>query len=134
MLQKLTPEQVARIWDNLSIEIEKAVDNYNPVNVLRMLLSQILDCWVYLVNDNLAGVITTGIITDTFTGRKLLMIYSFSSEGLPINAYDECLGILVNYAKNNHIAAIIGYANNDKIKRLAITRGFKCSNFLSKEI
>jgi len=141
MLVRLVPEQIGQGWDVLrgliaqALPSEVSVRSEAMVNLLRSLLNEQAQLWVYYRGDERSGalaVIMSCIYVDPITGGNSLLIYAMSAVGeITDEDYDEGLDTLRSFAEGIGCKSIIAYVNDDRfVQRLTRIGGVKVSNLV----
>lgn len=142
MLVMLEPRQVGDYWELIKVALQQSgiptmgQDTESYPNVLASLLNGELNAFLYGTPEN--GIVTNvemvivgGIITDSFSLTKNLIIYAVWS--ILGNDKWDWLGALANlkkYAMANQCVNIFGYSSNPKMIAVAQSLGFDSSQTL----
>lgn len=126
MLLKLAPAQVAENWELIAPAIEGSLppqtfDTYEVLNnILRALMTGIMDCWFIVekgeaLAPKILGVITTTVSVDHPSMCRVLLIYSaFAFVKVRREFWQGVLDTLMTYAKTckcHKLAAFSGIEN-----------------------
>jgi hypothetical protein len=122
MLTKITPDQVASMWDVIRDAIEKSLppisseDKNRMNNILTSLLCGKSHCWMsYVKNEDkniFEGLLITRIIYDDISDCKNLLIYCiYGYEFVGRSSWTEGLKTLVKYAAGLGCSNIVAYSS-----------------------
>lgn len=133
-LVKLTPEQVMDHWDGLRDAIAsslppQAVDNPRSLLIVQQnLLTENMQCWVWLENTEPLVVLTTQAVVDDATESKYLLLFTITVLSYVTRAmWEEGLRSLDLYCQGNGYSKIIAYSSNAEILSIASKLGFDIS-------
>jgi len=133
MIVQLTFDQVANLWDVIKYAIEESLppiasggpDRMN--NILSSLLDGRMQCWISYKKkepNKFEGVVVTRIIKDDCSGVSSLLVYClYGYEMVDRASWAEGYKALSKWGKSKKCSRIIGYADNEKVRRVASQLG-----------
>lgn len=135
MLILLTINQAADLWHKgLSDAIVNSLPPFvgKHYSIVDHLLDEIvtghLSVWVFVIENEIRGVLTTKIIYDSGTGTKNLLIYSLygDNEGLRVsgNLVHEVDRTMNAHAQEHNCNGIIAYVSNESVLRVLERLGY----------
>jgi hypothetical protein len=139
LLQRLLPEDVARLWELIRAPLEASLPPTaartvgTMTKVLEGLSSGRLLCWLELKEDErkVSGLVTTAVVADEFSGTKNLLIYTLWSDGTNRSAvWREDIEILKKYARSIGCAKIIAFTDKNQVESIADKLGARIGSTL----
>jgi len=136
MLQRLTSEDIAKWWSNiseaLSLSFPPTVEHKdNSVsNILQALIDGRMQCWMEVQEGKALGIVTTAIVEEPFSGTCNLLIYSFFSHNMIADQWRDGLNTVREYAKSRKCYKIIAFVDKDRVATIAEKLGGKVINVL----
>ena len=136
MILRLTPDQIANLWDMIKYALEKSppiavdVKDYRWTNrILEAAMNGSIDVWVaYMHTDEgtrFEGVGITSFEVDRFVKQKsLLLYYAYAFRDTSFTSWQEGYEILNKYAKSRGCSRLMIYSNSDNI--ISLAKGFGC--------
>ena len=126
MIEKLSPQQVAVVWDEIKQKIRSQVawetsdTERTLTNVLREIVSKKMQCWVAskVVKETkeVCGLLLTRINYDVIAEEKTLLIYAVYSFGFYKNDdWIDSFNVVRRYAKENGCKKMTAYSDNRRI-------------------
>lgn len=90
------------------------------------MLAGTLQAWFLNRGDELSGIATTYIYTESFVGDKVLCLYTVYSQDNKLSMADwrEAYETLEKYARENGCSRIVAFALNEKVETLAKAFGW----------
>ena len=131
MILRLTPDQIANLWDMIKYALEQSppirvdVKDYRWTNrILESAMNGSISIWVaYQKSDEgtkFEGVGITSIEVDKFARQKSLLIYYvYAYRDTNFISWQEAFDMMSKYARSRGCSKIITYSNNEQIISLA---------------
>ena len=145
-MKLLSQEEVSVYWKVILACMQEGMpDTYidDPkvdANLLAAIRSGAMQCWALLaVRDkqtDLAGLGTTRIGVEPYTGARWLTIYSFfAAEGIGQNSWRKAMHTIEAFARKMECDRIVAQTRNPHVIRIAESVGFETDwRILSKEL
>lgn len=126
MLLRMLPEQVSEQWTIIKEAIQASAGVYTipeakMTNILSMLLSGNMQCWVLVDGNNRADVyaVITTFTYDDPLGEKTLFVFSlYAYKNIPIRLWKSLFGTLKRWAKSLGCSSVSAYVRNEAEKKL----------------
>lgn len=131
MLSLLTPEQVARRWDEVKPTVLISMPPYVSTtpesmnNILDLLLKGVMQMWVLHDNESVVyAIATTRIEVDASSGTKNLLIFSlYAYRPVPQDMWIEGLAGLKMFASGRECKNVVALTVVPRIIEIAQTLG-----------
>lgn len=141
MINKLTYDQVANLWDLIKEGIEKTVPypiigrhRYRESNILTSLLSGAMECWMLYEKDEenetiiLYSISLTTVYTDECTGNRALNLFAhLVYRDIPPNMWQEIFEAVKKYAKSRKCHSLVSATDRPELVHLASEFGIDTS-------
>lgn len=146
MMNRLTPEQVAKLWNIIKFAVENslpptAYDHPDRMNrILSSALSGKIEVWAAYdkseEENKFYGIVLTQIINEIVSDTKSLLIYClYGYNAVDKDMWLEGLKTTVKYAKSRQCKQIVAYSKLDHIISIASSIGGDCSyRFISFDV
>jgi len=125
-LIKMLPEQVEEYWEDvapmiaqsLPYDIEKT--RRGLTNLLAAILNERGTCWAFYSEEEFHGLLVTHQYVDPLVRAKFLVLYSaYAVKPVTPDVWQEAMGTLRKYAREQRCRSIVFYTPSDKWARFA---------------
>ena len=147
MIIRLSPEQVASVWESLRPSLLETLMPLAEVNattaqrVLRSLLSEDMQLWLGIEKvgdfsqESVFGFMVTTIYKDLISESKTLLIYAVvETRDIPASIWTTALRKLNDFALIHGCFSIIAYTDNPRMAEMSKILGFRHRIFMRKEV
>lgn len=106
------------LWNFIAIHLSLCVPECSDptvlVNTMGGVCSGAIQTWCIWNNNEVAGLITTQIITEPWSKRKMLMIYTFQMNDKRFTIEDTAaiMDVLYEFARANECSRVVAYTRN----------------------
>ena len=145
MIIRLSPEQIAEVWDYIRPGILETLTPVAEVKtesiqrVLRSFLSEDMQLWLGLEDPSdkatIYGYMVTVIYKDIVTDTSSLLIYSLvQCKEMPLATWQTGLRKLQDFAQANKCFQLMAYTDVPRMVEITKSLGFQTMTFLRKEV
>lgn len=123
MLTLLNKEQIGKYWPVIGPNVAKSLEGSDGVvmeNILRLLYIDGMQCWVYVKEDKIAGIMLTTVISDEVTQCNKLLIYSIANVvTMDSGIWRSGMNEVVRFARANKCKMVLAYTKSEKLVTFA---------------
>jgi len=122
---RMTPSVVSQYWPQVVSAVSQGltpVENFAEAttNLMSAIMADHVQCWGFISDNSLAGVMTTRIEAEPFTNRRVLQIVSLYMNGtVQLQAMKRLDKFFATYARENQCVRIVGFSSVPEIIRMA---------------
>ena len=143
MLVMLTPEQISSHWEAIKLSLNTSIrgevpNRMNmPNNVLQLLLSGMMQCWLSYRNGEdghiIEGFLLTQVVDDGITGNRNLLIYAVhtSHNNAVRESFLKAVDTLKKFGKSNGCQGIVGFTDSESIVTFVTSVGGSFEYFVN---
>lgn len=137
MLQRLTNDDVVKRWSVIKEGIMRSLPPTVPLSedsisgILSSLISGRLQCWIENGEEEIKGLVLTGVMEDEFAGIRNLLIFSiYSNRTSSPEDWRDGINTLKAYAKGRGCYKIIAFTDREIVESIVLKLGGQVSRVL----